>query len=308
MLLAWAITAVTSSGAVQNCNVLPVFLEQRAITACGLAGINESRRTCDMADVKRFTSECVMSTSTPRFNVYPSDSTCRDHRCRHLPASRLYGTCAVVSSSGVLLGSGCGGMIDSYDMVARVNSPVVKGFEADVGSRTSLSTIGTVIGLGTLRYKRRVGSRSRFITFQGAPVVILDTAYPGRYPRFFANRRRAEAYMEMYRTPAVWMLADRWFQSFRSYWGRIANSTSGDHAGQASTGVITVMMLLTMCVRVAIFGFSVRDPGQPYRYWESSSRNLDRGNENTRFEYDILRAFASAQTAPFCLVKRRSGN
>jgi hypothetical protein len=45
---------------------------------------------------------------------------------------------AVVGSSGNLLSRGHGAAIDAHDLVIRVNDAVVRGFEADVGSRTDL--------------------------------------------------------------------------------------------------------------------------------------------------------------------------
>lgn len=45
---------------------------------------------------------------------------------------------AVVGSSGILLGTGSGKDIDSYDEVIRFNRAPTKGFETDVGSKTTL--------------------------------------------------------------------------------------------------------------------------------------------------------------------------
>ncbi|XP_056310341.1 alpha-N-acetylgalactosaminide alpha-2,6-sialyltransferase 2 [Danio aesculapii] len=45
--------------------------------------------------------------------------------------------CAVVGNGGILNGSGQGKAIDSHDYVFRVNGAVIKGFERDVGSKTS---------------------------------------------------------------------------------------------------------------------------------------------------------------------------
>ncbi|XP_039510069.1 alpha-N-acetylgalactosaminide alpha-2,6-sialyltransferase 2 [Pimephales promelas] len=45
--------------------------------------------------------------------------------------------CAVVGNGGILKGSGQGKVIDSHDYVFRVNGAVIKGFEDDVGTKTS---------------------------------------------------------------------------------------------------------------------------------------------------------------------------
>ncbi|XP_033106753.1 alpha-2,8-sialyltransferase 8B-like isoform X3 [Anneissia japonica] len=54
-------------------------------------------------------------------------------------------SCAVIGSSGVLKGSSCGREIDAHDFVIRENMAPVKGFESDVGTRTSLMTSNDAI-------------------------------------------------------------------------------------------------------------------------------------------------------------------
>ncbi|XP_028332648.1 alpha-N-acetylgalactosaminide alpha-2,6-sialyltransferase 1-like [Gouania willdenowi] len=47
-------------------------------------------------------------------------------------------TCAVVGTGGILYGSKMGEEIDAHDYVFRMNGAVIKGFEEDVGRRTSV--------------------------------------------------------------------------------------------------------------------------------------------------------------------------
>ncbi|XP_070569919.1 CMP-N-acetylneuraminate-poly-alpha-2,8-sialyltransferase-like [Ptychodera flava] len=53
-------------------------------------------------------------------------------------------TCALVGSSGILSQSKCGREIDSHDFVMRVNLPVVRGYEEDVGKRTNLTAVNNL--------------------------------------------------------------------------------------------------------------------------------------------------------------------
>ena len=60
-----------------------------------------------------------------------------------LPENDLFGglqphRCALVSSGPALLGSGLGPRIDAHHVVMRINNAPVKGFEEDVGRRTTL--------------------------------------------------------------------------------------------------------------------------------------------------------------------------
>ncbi|XP_069606881.1 alpha-N-acetylgalactosaminide alpha-2,6-sialyltransferase 2-like isoform X1 [Ranitomeya imitator] len=51
--------------------------------------------------------------------------------------------CAVVGNGGILNGSGMGQEIDSHDYVFRMNGAITKGFEKDVGNRTSFYSFST---------------------------------------------------------------------------------------------------------------------------------------------------------------------
>lgn len=51
--------------------------------------------------------------------------------------SAVYGSCAVVGSSGIMLHHELGAEIDSHDVVIRFNSAPIKGFEKHVGSKTT---------------------------------------------------------------------------------------------------------------------------------------------------------------------------
>uniref|UniRef100_A0A061RCQ4 Cmp-n-acetylneuraminate-beta-galactosamide-alpha--sialyltransferase 2 n=1 Tax=Tetraselmis sp. GSL018 TaxID=582737 RepID=A0A061RCQ4_9CHLO len=57
-----------------------------------------------------------------------------DVRIRH-------GTCALVGNSGTLRDAGFGGEIDAHDAVVRINYAPVKGYESDVGSRTTYDLV-----------------------------------------------------------------------------------------------------------------------------------------------------------------------
>ena len=58
-------------------------------------------------------------------------------------------TCALVSSSGMLLGSNAGSQIDSADCVFRLNSAPTLGYEKDVGSKTTVRVV-SVTGFKSL--------------------------------------------------------------------------------------------------------------------------------------------------------------
>lgn len=78
-------------------------------------------------------------------------------------------SCALVSSSGMLLGNNAGSQIDSADCVFRLNSAPTLGFEEDVGSKTTVRVF-SVSGFKSLirdTWKKSVD------TFQGLDYMIL---------------------------------------------------------------------------------------------------------------------------------------
>ena len=53
-------------------------------------------------------------------------------------------SCAVVGSSGILLNSSYGDLIDQHDLVIRVGIPEVKGYETDVGRKLDITSFNHV--------------------------------------------------------------------------------------------------------------------------------------------------------------------
>ncbi|XP_077780366.1 alpha-N-acetylgalactosaminide alpha-2,6-sialyltransferase 1 isoform X2 [Podarcis muralis] len=84
--------------------------------------------------------------------------------------------CAVVGNGGILNNSKMGQEIDSHDYVFRVSGAVVKGFEEDVGTRTSFygftaySLVSSVSILGNRGFKKiPVGKEIKYLHFLEGP-------------------------------------------------------------------------------------------------------------------------------------------
>lgn len=78
-------------------------------------------------------------------------------------------SCALVSSSGMLLGNNAGSQIDSADCVFRLNWAPTLGFEEDVGSKTTVR----VFSVSGLRFLIRNTWQKSVDTFQGLDYMIL---------------------------------------------------------------------------------------------------------------------------------------
>uniref|UniRef100_A0A4W3JWZ6 alpha-N-acetylgalactosaminide alpha-2,6-sialyltransferase n=1 Tax=Callorhinchus milii TaxID=7868 RepID=A0A4W3JWZ6_CALMI len=68
--------------------------------------------------------------------------------------------CAVIGNGGILNNSNMGEEIDKHDYVFRVNGAIIKGYEKDVGKRTSFYNFATNTMLNSLRNYRRLGYTS----------------------------------------------------------------------------------------------------------------------------------------------------
>ncbi|KAM8945661.1 alpha-N-acetylgalactosaminide alpha-2,6-sialyltransferase 1-like [Pelodytes ibericus] len=65
--------------------------------------------------------------------------------------------CAVLGNGGIMNGSGMGKEIDAHDYVFRVNGAITKGFENDVGNRTSFFFFSTNTMMNSLNAYRKQG-------------------------------------------------------------------------------------------------------------------------------------------------------
>ncbi|AST09356.1 hypothetical protein Murmansk-161 [Murmansk poxvirus] len=72
--------------------------------------------------------------------------------------TNIYNKCALVTSSGSLLGSKHGSDIDSHDAVIRFNDAVVKGFQKDIGSKTSLRIVNSQLVFKRPLFSRRLSN------------------------------------------------------------------------------------------------------------------------------------------------------
>ena len=88
----------------------------------------------------------ILRTACQNENQSAQRHCLRQNGAAILAPTRTHNRCAVVSSGGAMLGSGCGAQIDSdYDAVFRTNCPVLNGYEQDVGTRTDIMVVNGLI-------------------------------------------------------------------------------------------------------------------------------------------------------------------
>ncbi|XP_051519614.1 CMP-N-acetylneuraminate-beta-galactosamide-alpha-2,3-sialyltransferase 1-like isoform X1 [Myxocyprinus asiaticus] len=198
------------------------------------------------------------------FSLFPDEDYYSDggpDRCR---------TCAVVGNSGNLLGSNYGPLIDFHDVVIRINKGPTKGFEKDVGSKTThrilypesamdLDNNNTHLLLFPFKIRDMQWLISAFT------IKHITHTYVRVKSSINANENRV-----MILHPAfIKYVYDSWLQK---------------HGRYPSTGFITIILALHMCDEVNVFGFGAKSDGTWHHYFDRSHTHYKGGPHGGDFE------------------------
>lgn len=172
-------------------------------------------------------------------------------------SERPYASCAVVGNSGILLKSEHGNLIDSHEIVIRLNNARINGFQQHVGSKTSISFVNSnILHLCSRRlscfchpYSENVPivmymcQAVHFMDYafcngsHKAPLLVTDVRFDvlcSRIVKYYSLKLFVE---ETRKPPEEWGAA---------------------HDGSMfhySSGMQAVMLALGMCEKVSVFGF-----------------------------------------------------
>ncbi|XP_010271703.1 PREDICTED: beta-1,6-galactosyltransferase GALT29A-like [Nelumbo nucifera] len=172
-------------------------------------------------------------------------------------SDRPYASCAVVGNSGILLKSEYGGLIDSHEIVIRLNNARTEGFQRNVGSKTSISFVNSnILHLCARRngcFCHPYGETVPIVMYICQPVHFLDYTLCNSShkapllvtdPRFDVLCTRIVKYYSMKR--------------FLEETGKSPEEWGPTHDGAMfhySSGMQAVMLALGICDKVSMFGF-----------------------------------------------------
>ncbi|KAM6951515.1 alpha-N-acetylgalactosaminide alpha-2,6-sialyltransferase 2 [Aplochiton taeniatus] len=179
--------------------------------------------------------------------------------------------CAVVGNGGILKDSKKGKEIDGHDYVFRTNGAVIKGFEQDVGSRTSLYTFSTNTLKNSMRSYAGLGYAGPPLSEETKYVFLPDhdrdyllmkaTAThtpvekgPERSsspPSYFGKNVTAEK-LKMYHPDFIRYLRNRFLRSR-------ALKTKYKDIYRPSTGAVMLLAAVHTCDQVSAYGFMTPD-------------------------------------------------
>jgi len=204
------------------------------------------------------------------------------------------GTCAVVGSSGLLRGAALGRLIDSHDVVVRVNGAPARGsgYEADVGARTTIR----LLHVAEFSSPSMLDAR---LLRDDSERVLVSLTHPAAYERVakyilgLNGSRPCDGTMRSCKkvaSAAPWApLPSSHVVSLEprrvallnpAVWAR-TNALVGAKAWRASrptTGAVALVFALHFCERVSAFGFSwgSRDRREEVHYYHRGG-NLSQG-------------------------------
>uniref|UniRef100_A0A674JMJ2 alpha-N-acetylgalactosaminide alpha-2,6-sialyltransferase n=1 Tax=Terrapene triunguis TaxID=2587831 RepID=A0A674JMJ2_9SAUR len=176
--------------------------------------------------------------------------------------------CAVVGNGGILNGSRAGAAIDRHDYVFRVNGALTKGFERDVGHRTSFYVFSTNTMMNSLHNYASDGFRQPpqtlyiFLPDHDRDYLLLRAALThrpvdrgpdegARPERYFGKDLRAEKF-KMFHPDFIRYVRNRFLRS-----GIL--DPPQRRLYRPSTGAVMLFAALHTCDEVSAYGFITPD-------------------------------------------------
>ncbi|XP_058088602.1 beta-1,6-galactosyltransferase GALT29A-like [Magnolia sinica] len=212
---------------------------------------------------------------------------------------RFYASCAVIGNSGILLKSEYGDLIDSHEIVIRLNNARTDGFQQHVGSKTNISFVNSnILHLCSRRkgcFCHPYGENIAIVMYicqavhlmdymlcsasHKAPLLITDARFDvlcTRIVKYYSLKRFVE---ETRKGPKEWGAA---------------------HDGSLfhySSGMQAVMLALGICERVSVFGFG-KSTAAKHHYHTNQKAELHLHDYEA--EYDFYRDLVQRpQAIPF---------
>ncbi|XP_071802052.1 alpha-N-acetylgalactosaminide alpha-2,6-sialyltransferase 3-like isoform X1 [Asterias amurensis] len=158
--------------------------------------------------------------------------------------------CAFVSSSGQLLKSGAGYLIDEADCVFRMNNAPASGYEEDVGSRTTVRVIAhssTPHLKKNPKYLVDIPSPTEYVVGWGPPKALSTTGSGFAFNTLKASAEKYKKTGFFYLTQEQMNKADEIFEAETG----VPRMKSGTHL---STGWFTMLLARNVCDEIHIYG------------------------------------------------------
>lgn len=179
--------------------------------------------------------------------------------------------CAVVGNGGILKDSRKGTEIDGHDYVFRTNGAIIKGFETDVGSRTTHYTFSTNTLMNSMRSYAGAGYRGPPVSKETRYVFLPDHDRDYLLMKAAATGTLVERGREQAKDPSSYFGADVSVEKLKMYHpdfiryirNRFLRSntlkTKFKDIYRPSTGAVMLLAALHTCDQVSAYGFMTPD-------------------------------------------------
>ncbi|XP_062960215.1 CMP-N-acetylneuraminate-beta-1,4-galactoside alpha-2,3-sialyltransferase isoform X1 [Cynocephalus volans] len=207
--------------------------------------------------------------------------------------------CIIVGNGGVLANKSLGSRIDDYDIVVRLNSAPVKGFEKDVGSKT------------TLRITYPEGAMQRPEQYERDSLFVLAGFkwQDFKWLKYIVYKERVSASDGFWKSvatrvpkepPEIRILNPYFIQEAAfTLIGLPFNNGLMGRGNIPTLGSVAVTMALHGCDEVAVagFGYDMSTPNAPLHYYETvrMSAIKESWTHNIQREKEFLRKLVKAR-------------
>ncbi|GKU93856.1 hypothetical protein SLEP1_g7416 [Rubroshorea leprosula] len=220
-------------------------------------------------------------------------------------SDKKYKSCAVVGNSGILLNSNYGELIDSHEVVIRLNNAWIRSYEHKVGSKISISFVNSNIFHLCSRSREcfchPYGAEVPIIMYICQPIHFLDYTVCNSYykaPLLITDSRFDVLCAQIVKYYSA--------KRFVEETGKPLEEWDSTHEGvmfHYSSGMQAIMLALGICDSVGVFGFG-KSPSARHHYHSSQKAEL------TLHDYEAEYAFyhdlvENPQAIPFISDKFR---
>ncbi|XP_041666686.1 alpha-N-acetyl-neuraminyl-2,3-beta-galactosyl-1,3-N-acetyl-galactosaminide alpha-2,6-sialyltransferase isoform X2 [Cheilinus undulatus] len=183
--------------------------------------------------------------------------------------------CALVSSSGHMLGAGAGAEIDQTGCVIRMNTAPTRGFEKDVGRRTSVRVVAHSSVLQLIKKEK--------LFFQDPTNTTYIFWGPERNMRQDGKGWIFNAILKMakkYPNVTMYALTKEKVQRCDDVFQNETGKNRLKSGAYLSTGFFTMILAMEMCDSIYVYGMvndnycsQANQRSVPYHYYEKSRSN-----------------------------------
>ncbi|XP_028328626.1 alpha-N-acetylgalactosaminide alpha-2,6-sialyltransferase 3 [Gouania willdenowi] len=183
--------------------------------------------------------------------------------------------CSIVSSSGQMLGQASGAQIDRSPCIWRMNNAPTRGFERDVGQRTTLRVVShTSVPLLLQRPQYFFGQSNNTVYVVWGP--LRNMRKDGKGVVYNMLRQAAENYPNA----RIYVTTDDRMNYCDMVFKKETGKDRIKSGSYLSTGWFTLILAMDMCKEIHVYGMindtyckSKANKKVPYHYYEPGSRD-----------------------------------